>query len=714
VSSSALDVLKEDPRDRFSIVVAVLAVLTTLVAAGVGILFARSSNEGEKASSEAFIHSLAAAKQSDVSIRETDQRLRLFEQWRERSTRARHAHERRLISTGTNAATFEAAEARWDRLANESSGALRRLAEEPGRRELTPVGRYAPERETFFPFEARARARRDSFREAALRDAANAEASDWGKRGSSYAAILTLLAVALYLFGFALTPQGRQLRGLFASVGLAFLVLCTIFGPVRALSSPNDPPLEAARAYADGVVASAVASTPSEYQPALRAFDRAIALRPDFAAAYRGRADARFYAEAPKVYSGSLTSPFALREVIQDRRMAWTLGIRTPNSALNLGFELFLLGLLEEDTAILEESLEFTRIAIEGDPNQPISRFNKGVTLLALDEEEAATEAYGDAVQQLLDQHSNDISGALTDLELVTAYGPPTVLDDAQRMREFIIGSVERKKLGASESNAAVADLEAFVEPGEAGFFIHRSEGLAEGDWISAQWYHFEPKSLSWSNISALSYRQRLSQLDDGTLFNFSPYTSLSRACLPNGKYRVDLYENGRLIGQRRTTVQGRFDFEGFINHDVGVLGCVPVGWKGGREHGTSVRAYLSPEKDRGLVLVRLDGADPPPVIDTRSESRAALDQVLMVLGDRFFPSPKATGVRPYTFLQGLGRNRIVYEYDGGEILAGAATDNDGSLVAAFAFGPASFFQGVRSKIIASLDVLVQSAVPES
>jgi tetratricopeptide (TPR) repeat protein len=721
VREAALDALREDPRDRFSVGVAVLAVITAVVAAGVGILFATSSNRAEEATSEALRHALNAASESNRSAQAVDRALQLLEQRRESAARARYAHERLLRSGRTVTSALQAEEARWARLAGRADRALQRHASETGVRDISAAGSGGPDREPYFPINLRARAQRDGLVDIALRDAANTESSAWSKRSASYAAILTMLAVALYLFGFALTPQGRALRGLFASVGTAFLALCIIFGPVRALSSPelaSADVAEAAEAYADGVVASTVADGPESYEAATRRLSDAIELVPGFAEAYNDRSFSRILADSPQnVDFVSLTSPKALSQSIQDLRMARALGVRTASVVGDLGFHLFELGLLEDDPELLEESVELTRDSIDEAPGEPVFRFNLGVALLGLGQTEAAHDAYREAVTLVLRQRDSDlllgwVSGALTDLELVSTYGPPDVLDEAQTMRELIIGSVDRRRLGAGTSDAVATRISASVEPGVAEFYIDGSDGLEANDMVHAHWYHLEPGALSWSHLQQISIAQRLSRLDSGALSYFSEYTRNARACLPSGRYRVDLYENGRLLGRAETEYEG--GFESFVNHDIGVVGCILPDWRPEPADDGPVRAYLSPDGERGLLLIRLDRVDPPPFIDSAGEAHAAVDNLLSILGDRALSPTRYLGPSPFAFLNG-SFPRVRYSYGTGEILAGAATDTDGSLVGALVFGPRAFFAGrtdTPTQIVSSLSLLTNSAVP--
>ena len=579
---TALDALSEEPADRFSIAVAILAVVTTLVAAVVGILFATSSNESESLTSKALRHALAASQETDRANLATREQFALLEEWRTQAVSARVARERRLLEGDDPRSSLAREEEGWQELARSTATEIASHAGETGLTGVGPDSLDAPERDEFFPYRLLSRAEQESIEEIALRDAANAASADWGQRSASYAAILTLLAVALYLFGFALTPQGRSVRGLFAAAGVAFLVVCVIFGPVRALASPSLATDTAAETYADAQVRLFTAQDRADYRVAADRFTDAIELRPDFADAYIGRADALFLAESTQVAAfTSLSSPEALKQGLEDYRMARELGVQTSTTIGNIGFHLFELGLLEDDPTMLEESLTATQEAIDARPDDPVLRFNYAVTLLALGEYDASVEAYEEALRATAEKEGTGqrfqwIAGALTDLALVSLHGPPELVDDVQRMRELIVaeGGTEATDQGSSE--ATVEAMRAVVQPGRVETVIGRSSGLDVGDVVTERWNHLDPDALSWADMESVSITQSL--LADGDE-GFYTRTFLGLDCLRSGEYRVDLYHEGTLIGQALQTLNA--DYELFANHDADVYGCVPSGLGG-------------------------------------------------------------------------------------------------------------------------------------
>jgi tetratricopeptide (TPR) repeat protein len=715
---AGLETIKEGARDRFDKVVGGLAVGTAALAAVVGVLVAVSSNKADQASSEALHHALAAGRQSDRALQSVDRGLGLLEQQNTKLAIARVAEEAKLLAQGKVAPATSNEERRARRLANDVDRWLSaaRSDRHPAWRGLAADGDDLPENDRYFPQQARVKAKESGIQEIALRDAWNSRLAYWEKRNASYVAILTLLAVALYLFTFALAPQGRKLRGLFASVGLVFLVLCGLFGPVRLASAPPSTTEDAADAYAEGYIALSTASGPGESRSSLDDFTRAIEERPDFTEAYLARADAMFAANAPPGQA-SITRPRALKRVINDLRMAHALGARTARVATGLGFYLFLLGLLEEDEDLIDEGRRFTDAAIEADPRQFVALFNRGAISLASGDVNQAKLEYEEALDRTLQSFdkkrisgtglANLRSGALTDLELVALYGRPDVVDDVQAVRDRIVTKMSPAH-EAGPSPTHPERLAAAVEPGLVQVNVEDVGGRRDEDWIAAEWYRLPERAISWVHLRDVSGPQQL--FTSGRDLLSSRKSTDARDCLGEGRYRVDLYSGGRLIGQAVTHFEG--GFKPVWSHDAGLVGCVPDSWEeAGGDTAHPVRRYVSRDGSAGLLVVRLDTLTSGPI--GKSEAVRAMGPVLAAIR-RVLPSrPHSVAHDPFGFLSGpLSGRRLRYWYKGGQALAGIGADRDGSLVAAVVYGPRRFFDPDRvpDKIISSITVLSPSS----
>ena len=100
MSEVVFETLQEARKDRFSRVVGGLAVLTALIAAGIGILVAMSSSAAEDSASEAQVHALIAARYSEETLQELDRHLRMIEQRKEHLAIARRLEEESLLAGG--------------------------------------------------------------------------------------------------------------------------------------------------------------------------------------------------------------------------------------------------------------------------------------------------------------------------------------------------------------------------------------------------------------------------------------------------------------------------------------------------------------------------------------------------------------------------------------------------------------------------------------
>ena len=138
-------------------------------------------------------------------------------------------------------------------------------------------------------------------------DAYNDVSARWSKLVDSYTAILTMLAVALFLFGSAFVLYGRN-RMLFSVIASLLAIISIVWGgALFAVSEPGKPSPTAAQYYARGVVAMASATTPAGFQPAINDFTVAIGARPDFALAYAERAVAETERGSDQLGGGFIT-----------------------------------------------------------------------------------------------------------------------------------------------------------------------------------------------------------------------------------------------------------------------------------------------------------------------------------------------------------------------------------------------------------------------
>jgi tetratricopeptide (TPR) repeat protein len=210
--------------------------------------------------------------------------------------------------------------------------------------------------------------------------AASAEKEAWDKKANTYIVHLTLLAVALFLFGLSATVSGRFVRWLFPVVGLAITVftvgwmVVNFAQPAPALSD------KAIEAYARGVGLA----YQGEAEKAVAAFDEALAVEPDYANALFERGNAN--AELGKYEAAAA-----------DYEKARAADLDTASVNGNLGWTYYLLGRLDDAS-------KANRRALAARPDELWIRFNQGLNLLAAGQVEAAQAEYATGMDHAAQQ----------------------------------------------------------------------------------------------------------------------------------------------------------------------------------------------------------------------------------------------------------------------------------------------------------------------
>ena len=120
-----------------------------------------------------------------------------------------------------------------------------------------------------------------------------AERGAWGTKGSQFVAVVTVLAVALFLLGLSRTSVAASSGSLLVWSGLAVAGAASIWGLTVFLRPVAPPSAEAIDAYVEGQVALGSASGREQLEHAEEAFTRALAARSAYSDAFFGRGLAR-------------------------------------------------------------------------------------------------------------------------------------------------------------------------------------------------------------------------------------------------------------------------------------------------------------------------------------------------------------------------------------------------------------------------------------
>ncbi len=205
------------------------------------------------------------------------------------------------------------------------------------------------------------------------------QSSAWANKANIYVTILTLLAISLLFCGLT-TSIGARLRYLLAAASILTALVGGLWTTTTATTAMPARPRVAMWAYAQGVGLQYTRA----YSESVPLFDQAVALAPDYAAAYYRRA-----------YSRSRMGLHA--ESIPDYLSAIGLERRDARVYWDLGWAYYLLG-------DYPKALEADQQALAADPDLFIVPLNMGLALLAAGRAEEAQTWYDRGVTLAADQ----------------------------------------------------------------------------------------------------------------------------------------------------------------------------------------------------------------------------------------------------------------------------------------------------------------------
>jgi len=298
-------------------------------------------------------------------------------------------------------------------------------------------------------------------------------------RASGYLAILTLFAIALYLFGQALAVGTGWLRIIFLAAGVVLLAGSDVWAYANyrrgeAVAAPSEAPagcaipddaekagMLAAEKFANGMRLYEVASSaPDEeakdgFRQAAEDMACAAVARPLFAMAYKylalayGRMDSLQWREAS--YE-SLVSRRNLPKIIAFEEANWRAMTASGLPGIGIGkpgFDYFLAALIAKTPKDSARALE-TSLSLVGEDasrrGDPVDMFNFGLVSLAAGRVQAALGAYKTGLEGLAEKPNWPLAmSAITDLNLLTEYCPN--LPD-QKQCQTLGATVARLKSG--------------------------------------------------------------------------------------------------------------------------------------------------------------------------------------------------------------------------------------------------------------------------
>jgi tetratricopeptide (TPR) repeat protein len=232
----------------------------------------------------------------------------------------------------------------------------------------------------------------------------------WDAKASVYIAHLTLLAVALALFGLALATSGF-VRYIFAGAGLVIVGAAVIWATAtytQPITSIND---QAVDDYAKGYGLE----DGGNYDDAITAFSDALSIQPNYTDALFLRSFT-YYTQAKNAYSNAFYQDekgqsndaqanyqlytSKLEDTAKDLEAARAAGRDDFLVDNNLGFTYYLLGRFDD-------AVQMDRHILDKDPTLVNTRLNLGLALLAQGNDAAAELEYNTAIARTSDQINN-------------------------------------------------------------------------------------------------------------------------------------------------------------------------------------------------------------------------------------------------------------------------------------------------------------------
>jgi tetratricopeptide (TPR) repeat protein len=716
----------DEERDRYGRFVAVAIVITTLIGALVAFAQAGALQTHDKADQQAERYgslALAAAQINRDKAEVQVDRLKLLTQ------QVRAANNASLfVNYGQATPANKLAAARWTAIAKQTETDTAAIAAtqgvpyicSPSLQSHCPTANafYSPELDPRFPTRYQEGGQWQAYDLTALRDAANEEAGTAEGQFVHYAAALTMLAVAVFLLGYSLTPQGRARYRLYATCAAGLVLVGGTWALVQALSPVSRAPDRAASAFADG----RVALNTGDYPSAIADFSTAIKLRPHFVDAYVGRGEAEFDRGIPHTGSGATALPTtagpvtvptvaALDAAVRDDKRAATEGSASATVLLDLGKNLFYRGLLGRSPSDLKQSRNYLMRSITAFKTQSDARYVRAAAQLRIAEADLALGRSGATAEYRTAEHTllapnvpleEAIAPAMTDLSLIEATRPRLASAvAAARLQLISVGDLAgTTATGKAPSGSHVVHfgaVQAQPDPGHA-LWTATNVGTYDPtkDVLNVQWQYRDPVHGEWAVLPELSGPVSagglLSYGANGIASNNASYVSNSSpaTCLPPGMYKVDIYVDGLLAGTATTRATWPA-LQAVRFNDVDGAICVPSGWQpfGG---GPGRDGYDEPNGSTGALILSI----PKAATGGLSSNAAGLVTVMQATLQGFSgssgvlpgisPAAKPTSTQ-FFMSTGNGQSQQ-WNYKHGYVLSGIGTSTDGQIYVGITWGP--------------------------
>jgi hypothetical protein len=523
------------------------------------------------------------------------------------------------------------------------------------------IGPWGPEQDVNFPWKLVAsQSSHEPAKEVARWSAHNEMSLGYQREATTFLALLTFFAIALYLLGQAL-GMGRTSAafvlvlfacGLVGAGVLRGLYIGLVDRPIElkpvsndcllSKEIPDNNPVElAAEHFARGwVLNESSPDDPGELAKAAREFGCAAQIRPGFAGANLYLALATNSANTPQLNEGgfvSLISKDALEKVSKAEQKAIEVLEKqgfapTPLLMADHGFDSYANGLVKRDRKQVELGRQTTSAAVElTDVDDLVPRFNLGVAQLAEGHEKEALETYQKAVtlgdpgkEAYVTGDARVIGGAITDLDVFQQYCRG--LNDAEYCKRYentnlpflkseLVAATWPAAKGRTLTNSGIklSDLHLMGSGGGLGW-SGKLENLPPHqpdadppDTLAVVWYAFSPEWQAWRVLPAISGRVPPKFYEHGhPSISYSVLkASQGRVCLQSGTYRAEFYIDGELADSQKITVEDG-NLHPVMFPDLNMAICRPSSWHPWQPSDPDAvwtRGFVENDKHRGAFV---------------------------------------------------------------------------------------------------------------
>jgi tetratricopeptide (TPR) repeat protein len=206
---------------------------------------------------------------------------------------------------------------------------------------------------------------------------ANAEVGRaWSNIADVFVIQITLLTVTLSLYGLSITLRGR-VRWLFVFVGTGLVLFCMLWMATILIERKPTVSEEAIRLYAEGYGFS----YQEKYEDAIAAFDRALAVKPDYGNAIYER-------------GFNYLSMHDYQNAVSDFLTARELGVDGEYTYWNLAWTYYLMGRYDD-------AIQGNTVILDSDPSVIGMRMNQGLTYLAKGDLDQAKREYDTLIEEV-------------------------------------------------------------------------------------------------------------------------------------------------------------------------------------------------------------------------------------------------------------------------------------------------------------------------